>query len=136
MKETGIASSSMHLFQSPCQVLFRRIEDLFKSTIDLTCLFSLSDLGLDLLRFATELLLKSQNIKCVPSCLRCCRVLTLSLQYCLVLDDDFTSLDDSVWNHEVQLNGYGLVHERVKPREPWAYFYVLSQHWILCLDYR
>jgi hypothetical protein len=29
------------------------------------------------------------------------------LQYCLVLDEDFATLDKNVWSHEVQLNGYG-----------------------------
>ncbi|KAI9372867.1 concanavalin A-like lectin/glucanase domain-containing protein [Aspergillus egyptiacus] len=28
-------------------------------------------------------------------------------QYCLVLDEDFATLDGNVWSHEVQLNGYG-----------------------------
>ncbi|KAL3488154.1 concanavalin A-like lectin/glucanase domain-containing protein [Aspergillus germanicus] len=28
-------------------------------------------------------------------------------EYCLVLDENFATLDKSVWSHEVQLNGYG-----------------------------
>ncbi|EAW08576.1 glycosyl hydrolase family protein [Aspergillus clavatus NRRL 1] len=27
--------------------------------------------------------------------------------YCLILDDDFSTLDTNTWNHEVQLNGWG-----------------------------
>lgn len=29
------------------------------------------------------------------------------LQYCLVLDDKFETLDTSVWTHQVQLDGFG-----------------------------
>jgi hypothetical protein len=29
------------------------------------------------------------------------------LQYCLVLDDSFGSLNEDVWNHEVQVDGFG-----------------------------
>jgi hypothetical protein len=29
------------------------------------------------------------------------------LQYCLVLDDSFSTLDESIWRHEVQLDGFG-----------------------------
>jgi hypothetical protein len=29
------------------------------------------------------------------------------LQYCLVLDDSFSTLDKSIWSHEVQLDGFG-----------------------------
>lgn len=29
------------------------------------------------------------------------------LQWCMVLDEDFATLDSNVWNHEVQLNGFG-----------------------------
>ncbi|KFY30524.1 hypothetical protein V494_08122, partial [Pseudogymnoascus sp. VKM F-4513 (FW-928)] len=27
--------------------------------------------------------------------------------YCLILDEDFKTLDPNVWNHEVQIDGYG-----------------------------
>jgi len=29
------------------------------------------------------------------------------LQYCLVLDDSFQTLDTSVWSHQVQIDGFG-----------------------------
>lgn len=29
------------------------------------------------------------------------------LQYCLVLEDKFETLDTSIWTHEVQLDGFG-----------------------------
>ncbi|KAL4888329.1 concanavalin A-like lectin/glucanase domain-containing protein [Aspergillus ambiguus] len=28
-------------------------------------------------------------------------------EYCLIFEDNFSTLDASIWNHEVQLNGYG-----------------------------
>ncbi|KAF9890519.1 hypothetical protein FE257_005924 [Aspergillus nanangensis] len=28
-------------------------------------------------------------------------------EYCLIMDDDFSTLDRNIWSHEVQLNGYG-----------------------------
>jgi hypothetical protein len=28
-------------------------------------------------------------------------------EYCLILDDDFRTLDTSIWTHEVQIDGYG-----------------------------
>jgi hypothetical protein len=33
--------------------------------------------------------------------------LTYTLKWCMVLDEDFATLDTNVWNHEVQLNGFG-----------------------------
>ncbi|KAK5041227.1 hypothetical protein LTR13_002702 [Exophiala sideris] len=32
---------------------------------------------------------------------------SFALQYCLVLDDSFSTLDKSIWSHEVQLDGFG-----------------------------
>ena len=29
------------------------------------------------------------------------------MQYCLVLDDSFSTLDEKIWSHEVQLDGFG-----------------------------
>lgn len=31
----------------------------------------------------------------------------LSGQYCLIYEDHFTTIDESVWTHEVQLDGFG-----------------------------
>lgn len=32
---------------------------------------------------------------------------SFGLQYCLILNDHFESLDDSIWTHEVQVDGFG-----------------------------
>lgn len=29
------------------------------------------------------------------------------LQYCLILDDKFETLDESIWSHQVQIDGFG-----------------------------
>lgn len=32
-----------------------------------------------------------------------------SRQYCLILNDNFSTLDESVWTHEIQVGDYGCV---------------------------
>jgi hypothetical protein len=44
---------------------------------------------------------------CVVPDTKAYQSLLIAMQYCLILDDNFATINSTVWSHEVEIGGFG-----------------------------